>query len=167
MSPEDNRLLRYLAATVESIRDQMTRLATKEDLERCATKEDFDRCATKEDLDRFATKEDLDRFATKGDVDSLEERVADRIRTLDDRMQSRFGGLTMRVEKLESRSATKDDVTLIRGDIERVQLRIDGVDRTVTTRFDQMDNRISRLRSAVYLLGKDHPDVIRILGEEG
>jgi hypothetical protein len=28
-----------------------------------------------------------------------------------------------------------------------------------------MDNQISRLRSAVYLLGKDRPDVLRVLGD--
>ncbi len=32
-------------------------------------------------------------------------------------------------------------------------------------RLDHVDNQISRLRSAVYLLGKDEPGVRRLLGE--
>jgi hypothetical protein len=55
-------------------------------------------------------------------------------------------------------------VTAIRGDIERVHIRIDSVDRTLTTRLDGMDNQINGSRSVVYLIGKDQPDVLRLLG---
>jgi hypothetical protein len=106
-SDDQDRLLRYLAATVESIRGTM------------ATKfgEIESRMAT------MATKDDLKRLATK------------------------------------------DDVTILRGDIGRVELRLDHIDRAVTTRQDQFDLSLSRLRSAVYLLAKDQPEIQRLLGE--
>ena len=140
---EDRKLLQVLAATVESIRDRM---ATKEDLLSLRDQMDRDLDSLREQM---ATKEDLadlrDQMATKEEIASLEGRM-----TL-----------------LAGRMATKEDVTAIRGDIERVHLRLDGVDRTVTTRMDQVDNQISRLRSVVYLLGKDQPEILRLLGDRG
>jgi hypothetical protein len=116
-----------------------------------------DRVATKDDLAaleaRMATKDDLAaleaRMATKDDLAALEARMA----TKDD------------LAVLGLRIATKDDVATLRGDIEQVQLRVDGIDRTLSTRMDAMDNRISRLRSAVYILAKDEPAVKRLLGD--
>ena len=73
--PEENQnLLNSIAATVETMRDQM---ATKEDLERMATKEDLARMATKEDLERMATKEQLDVATTsiRGDVEQVHLRL--------------------------------------------------------------------------------------------
>ena len=121
MNGDDSRLLRYLAATVEEIRDRM---------------------------------------ATKEDLAALEARTDEKLASLESRMATKDG-----LAALESRMATKEDVATIRGDIEQVQLRIDGVDRTLTTRMDSMDNRISRLRSAVYVLAKDDPSVQRLLGD--
>lgn len=60
--------------------------------------------------------------------------------------------------------ATKDDITILRGDIEQVQLRLDGIEHSVSSRFEHVEGEISRLRSAVYVLGKDRPDVLRLLG---
>jgi uncharacterized coiled-coil protein SlyX len=130
MNGDDGKLLRYLAATVEEIRDRM---ATKDDLAALES-----RMATKDDLAALES-----RMATKDGLTALESRMA----------------------TFESRMATKEDVVAIRGDIEQVQLRIDGVDRTLSTRMDAMDNRISRLRSAVYILAKDEPAVKRLLGD--
>src|SRR2546430_3487223 len=109
--PEENRnLLNSIAATVETMRDQM---------------------ATKEDLERFATKEDLERFATKDDFDSLREQVGyiggqletmrDRMATKDDiaRLDSKVDKLDGKVDKLEV------ETTIIRGDVEQVHLRRD------------------------------------------
>jgi hypothetical protein len=87
-----------------------------------------------------------DRMATKDDVASIREEMA------------------TKKDILSVREEMASHVTAIRGDIERVHIRIDSVDKTLTTRLDGMDNQISRLRSVVYLLGKDQPEVLRLLG---
>ena len=97
-------------------------------------------------------------------VDRIEERtiaIEGRITTIEGRMATIEG----RVASIESRMATKDDITIVRGDIERLGLRLDGIDRSLTTRLDTMDLSISRLRSAVYLLAKDQPDILKVLGQ--
>ena len=43
----------------------------------------------------------------------------------------------------------KDDITIVRGDIVRLDLRLDGIDRALTTRLDTMDLSISRMRREV------------------
>ncbi len=175
--PEDNEnLLKNIAATVELMRDRMAtkddlnRFATKDDLNRFATKDDLDHFATKEDLERFATKEDLKSFATKDDLksfatkddlDSLREQVA------------YLGG---QVEDIRDRMATKSDLTrvedrlvvettAIRGDIEQVHLRVDGIDRALASRLGNVESEMSRMRSVLYLLVKDRPDMLRLLGQ--
>jgi hypothetical protein len=82
-----------------------------------------------------------------------------------DRIDERTIALEGRVATIESRMATKDDITIVRGDIERLGLRLDGIDRSLTTRLDTMDLSISRLRSAVYLLAKDQPEILKVLGQ--
>jgi hypothetical protein len=73
--------------------------------------------------------------------------------------------MSERIASIEDRMATKDDITVVRGDIERLDLRLDGIDRAVTLRMDTMDLSISRLRSAVYLLAKDQPEIQKLLGQ--
>lgn len=98
--PEENeKLLNFIAATVEMIRDRM---ATKEDLER------------------------------------VEARLTDKIEV---------------------------ETTAIRGDIEQVHMRLDGIDRAVASRLNHIEAEMSRLRSVVYLLVKDRPDMLRLLGQ--
>jgi hypothetical protein len=96
-------------------------------------------------------------MATK--FDEIESRMATRFDSIESRME------TMATKDDLSRMATKDDVTILRGDIQRVELRLDHIDRAVTTRQDQFDLSLSRLRSAVYLLAKDQPEIQRLLGE--
>jgi hypothetical protein len=60
----------------------------------------------------------------------------------------------------------RNDITILRGDIEQVQLRLDGIEHSVSSRFEHLEGEISRLRSAVYVLGKDRPDVLRLLGSD-
>jgi len=55
--------------------------------------------------------------------------------------------------------------TAMRGDIEQVQLRLDSIEHGVSSRFEHVEGELSRLRSAVYLLGKDRPEVLRLLGQ--
>jgi hypothetical protein len=81
------------------------------------------------------------------------------------------------VEAMRDQMATKSDIarleaklevetTAIRGDIERVHLRLDSIERALTARLSQLETEISRLRSVVYLLVKDRPELLRLLGQE-
>ncbi len=146
--PANNNLINFIATTVETMRDQM---ATKDDLVKMATSIETlrDQMATKEDLTRFATKEDLaalkDQMATKD--------VLARMATKDDL----------------AHMATKDDLarmaTTLRGDIEQVQLRLDSIDHALGPRMGLVETDISRLRSVLYLLVKDKPEMLRLLGQ--
>jgi septal ring factor EnvC (AmiA/AmiB activator) len=76
------------------------------------------------------------------------------------------------VETMRDQMATKSDVarlehqiTAVRGDIEQVHMRIDSIDRTLKARLDEMEGEIARLRSVVYLLAKDRPELLRLLGQ--
>lgn len=71
------------------------------------------------------------------------------------------------VASIREEMATKADVTVLRGDIEQVQLRLDGIEHSMSSRFEYVEGELSRLRSAVYLLGKDRPEVLRLLGQPG
>lgn len=79
------------------------------------------------------------------------------------------------VETLRDQMATKNDLdqlelrmdskmTGIRGDIEQVQVRLDLIDYAVSARLGTVETEISRLRSVLYLLVKDKPDMLRLLG---
>jgi len=69
------------------------------------------------------------------------------------------------VASMRQEMATKSDVTILRGDIEQVQLRLDTIEHSMSSRFEHVEGELSRLRSAVYLLGKDRPEVLRLLGQ--
>ena len=88
-----------------------------------------------------------------------------------------IGYIASTIETMRDQMATKSDVarledrigvetTAIRGDIEQVQLRLDSMEHSINSRFENVEGEISRLRSAVYVLGKDRPDVLRLLGHQ-
>src|SRR5207244_12480054 len=102
--------------------------------------------------------------------------------SVDDNMIGNIAGMvaTIRDEvvKIHDQMATKEDLarvegrlserldassTGIRGDIERVHLRLEGIEHVVSSRIEQVEGELSRLRSAVYLLGKDRPEVLGLL----
>ncbi|MDT5061231.1 MAG: hypothetical protein QOH63_1690 [Acidobacteriota bacterium] len=143
--PEKNNLINFIAVTVESMGDQMSEI----------------RGQISEMRDQMVTKGDLDQMATKSDVDSLRDEVA------------YVGG---QVESMRDQMATKSDIarlesklivetTAIRGDIEQVHLRLDSIERALRARLDQIETEMSRLRSVVYLLVKDRPEMLRLLGQ--
>jgi len=74
-----------------------------------------------------------------------------------------------RVNSLHESVATKEELqaqtSAIRGDIEQVQLRLDSIERSLAARMGQIEADLSRLRSAVYLLSKERPEVLRLLGQ--
>lgn len=82
----------------------------------------------------------------------------------------RFEAMSERLNAIEGRMVTREhhdaSITSVRGDIEQVQLRLDSMEHSVASRFELVEGQISRLRSAVYLLGKDDPDVLRLLGHK-
>ena len=88
----------------------------------------------------MATKQDLARLevATKQDLSRLEGRLSERLEVA---------------------------TTGIRGDIEQVHLRLESIEHGMSSRFEHVEGELSRLRSAVYLLGKDRPEVLRLLGQ--
>ena len=98
----------------------------------------------------------------RDDVAKMREQMA----TKEDlaRLEGRF---TEKLARLEGRFTEKLDVSItsVRGDIEQVQLRLDSIDHGISSRFEHLEGELSRLRSAVYLLGKDRPEVLRLLGQ--
>jgi hypothetical protein len=170
--PEENEdQLSNIAAAVESIRDRMItkddakQFVVKDDLERFATKNDLEHFATKNDLERFATKDDLERFATKEDFVALREQVGflgGQVEDIRDRMATKD-----ELAKVEARLNQKIEVetTAVRGDLEQVHLRLDGIDKAISSRIGHVEAEMSRMRSVLYLLVKDRPDMLRLLGQ--
>src|SRR2546421_12641352 len=72
---------------------------------------------------------------------------------------------------VRSQMVTKDSfdvaITAVRGDIEQVHLRLDSMEHSLASRFEHVEGELSRLRRAVYLLGKDRPEILRLLGHNG
>jgi len=142
VSESNEHLIGFIASTVEKLRDDVGILRV--DVENI--RRDM---ATQADL--MATQSDL--MATKADLALLEGKLSERIETDLNRLE---GKLAERIEV---------NTTSIRGDIEQVQLRLDTMEHSVSSRFEHVEGEISRLRSAVYLLGRDRPDVLRLLGQ--
>ena len=69
--------------------------------------------------------------------------------------------------EMVTKSAFEAAITAIRGDIEQVHLRLNTMEHSVSSRFEQVETELSRLRSAVYVLGKDRPEILRLLGHNG
>ncbi len=141
MAGQDSNLLSFLVTTVETMRDQM---ATKDDITRLASTIETMRgeMATKQELADLES-----RMATKLDLAELESRMA----TKDD------------LGQLETRVDIK--LLAIRGDIEQVQVRLDSIDHALSGRMGMVESEVSRLRSVLYLLVKDRPEILRLLGQ--
>ncbi|MDT7779413.1 MAG: Nucleopolyhedrovirus protein [Acidobacteriota bacterium] len=139
--PEENRnMLNFIASTVEMIRDRM---ATKDDIVRLDAR--IENLEVK--VDSLAVK--VDSLAVK--VDSLEVKV--------DNLEVKVNRLEVKVDRLEV------ETTIIRGEVEQVHLRLDGIERTLASRLVHVETEMSRLRSVLYLLVKDRPDMLRLLGQ--
>jgi len=94
-------------------------------------------------------------------IASTVEMIRDRMATKDDiaRLDSKVDKLESKVDKLEV------ETTIIRGEVEQVHLRLDGIEKAISSRLDHVEAEMSRLRSVVYLLVKDRPDMLRLLGQ--
>ena len=91
-------------------------------------------------------------------------------------MREQMAEVRDQMVEMRDQMATKSDLsrleskmevgfTAVRGDIEQVQLRVDSIDRALRARLENMETEISRLRSVLYLLVKDRPDMLRLLGQ--
>jgi outer membrane murein-binding lipoprotein Lpp len=96
-----------------------------------------------------------DRMATKDELANVEARLSSRM----DGLESKVDNLEVKVDKLEVTTA------VIRGEVEQVHLRLDGIDRAVSSKMDHVEAEMSRMRSVLYLLVKDRPDMLRLLGQ--
>jgi len=108
--------------------------------------------------EQMATKEDLVR------VESRLESMRERIGIIEGQMATKE-----ELAAVKEQMATKDDLsrlaTTVRGDFEQVHFRFDTLERVMATRLGQVETDISRLRSVLYLLVKDKPDLLRLLGQ--
>ena len=96
-----------------------------------------------------------DRMATKDELANVEARLSSRM----DGLESKVDNLGVKVDKLEVTTA------LIGGDVEQVQLRLDGIEKAISSRIGHVEAEMSRMRSVLYLLVKDRPDMLRLLGQ--
>jgi hypothetical protein len=141
---ESDKLINFIANTVEGLRQRIDTIS-----EQMATKVDLANLRDEMTTELAAVK---DQMVTKDELAVVKAQMA----TKDDL-------LTLRIEM-----ATKNDLgrleTTMRGEFEQVHLRLDSIDRRVDTRIGQVETDVSRLRSVVYLLVKDKPDMLRLLG---
>ncbi len=109
-----------------------------------------------------------EQMATKVDLANLRDEITTELAAVKDQMATKEelkdGLAALRIEM-----ATKNDLgrleTTMRGEFEQVHLRLDSIDRRVDTRIGQVETDVSRLRSVVYLLVKDKPEMLRLLGQ--
>src|ERR1043165_5048649 len=95
--------------------------------------------------------------------------IATTVETMRDQMVEMRDQMATKSElaHLEERLTTKMEsgITIVRGDLEQVNLRLDSIDRAIRVRLDQLETEMSRFRSVLYLLVKDKPDMLRLLGQ--
>jgi hypothetical protein len=148
----DHELINFIATTVESLRERIDTIS--------------EQMATKVDLANLR-----DQMATKADLNALREETKEELAAIREQMATKddLARLQSNVENLREQMATKDDLqrlaTTVRGDFEQVHFRFDTLERVMSTRFGQVETDISRIRSVLYLLVKDKPDMLRLLGQ--
>ncbi len=135
---ENSELLNFIAVTVETTRDQMVEMRGQ-----------------------MATKSDLELMATKDDLKSLSNEVA----YIGGEVETMLGQMATKSDLARLESKMEAGFTAVRGDIEQVQLRVDSIERALRARLENVETEISRLRSVLYLLVKDKPDMLRLLGQ--
>jgi len=141
---ENDKLINFIANTVEGLRQRIDSIS-----EQMATKVDLANLR-----DEMAAMKD--QMVTKDQLAAVKAQMATK------------DGLKDGLAALRIEMATKSDLgrleTTMRGEFEQVHLRLDLIDRRVDTRIGQVETDVSRLRSVVYLLVKDKPDMLRLLG---
>jgi len=96
------------------------------------------------------------------------ETMRDQIATLQDQMVTKddLAQMATKNDLRQVELSLSTEIQAVRGDIEQVQLRLNTIEKALTTRLNQIETELSRLRSVVYLLVKDKPELLRLLGQE-
>ena len=149
MTGENDNLFNFIATTVETLRQRVETIS--------------EQMATKVDIANLR-----DEMATKADLAALRDELRSEMATKADLAAVR-NELTNEIAAMKSEMATKNDLarleTTMHGEFEQVHIRFNSLDRRVDTRMGQIETDVSRLRSVVYLLVKDKPDMLRLLGQ--
>jgi hypothetical protein len=149
MTGENDNLFNFIATTVETLRQRVEIMS--------------EQMATKVDIANLR-----DEMATKADLAALSDELRSEMATKADLAAVR-NELTNEIAAMKSEMATKNDLarleTTMHGEFEQVHIRFNSLDRRVDTRMGQIETDVSRLRSVVYLLVKDKPDMLRLLGQ--
>jgi hypothetical protein len=98
--------------------------------------------------------------------EGMETRIGGALATVDERlaaMDGRFGTIEGRLSTIVER--VDAGFAAVRGDVERVHLRIESIEHLLSARLDRVEAELGRLRSVAYLLVKDRPELLRLLGE--
>lgn len=145
---ENDKLINFIANTVEGLRQRVDTIS--------------EQMATKVDLANLRDEMATELAAMKDQMVTKDELAAE-LAALKAQMATKDDLAALRIEM-----ATKSDLgrleTTMRGEFEQVHLRLDSIDRRVDTRIGQVETDVSRLRNVVYLLVKDKPDMLRLLG---
>ena len=109
-----------------------------------------------------------DKSMPNHDDNNLQNFIAMTVETLRDRIEVMAEQMATKSDLNRLESSLMDrlhaESTVIRGDIEHVHLRLDSIDRTLSSRMSYVETELSRFRSVLYLLVKDNPDMLRLLG---
>jgi hypothetical protein len=89
-------------------------------------------------------------------------RLIEFIATTVEAMRDQMGTMQGQIGSMQDQMTA--GFTAVRGDIERVALRLDQVDRKQSLRTAALESEVSRIRSVVYLVVKDQPELVRLLG---
>jgi ribosomal protein L29 len=176
MSEKDDNLINFIATTVEALRAGLDTIS-----EQMVTKVDVANLRDEMTTLRaqMATKDDLvairNEMATKDDLVAIRNETKAEFVVIRNEMATKDDLAALRNETkaefvaIRNEMATKNDMsrleTTMRGEFEQVHIRFDSMDRRVNTRMGQIETDVSRLRSVVYLLVKDKPDMLRLLGK--
>ena len=148
----DHNLINFIASTVEALRVRIDTIS-----EQMVTKVDLANLRDETKAEMVALR---DEMATKADLARVESNLA--------RLESQMATKDA-LARLESQMATKDGLarleTIMHGEFEQVHFRIDSIDRGMSSRMGSIETDVSRMRSVLYLLVKDKPDMLRLLGQ--
>jgi len=142
MTGENDNLFNFIATTVETLRQRIDVIS-----EQMATKVDIANLRDEMATEFAAVRSEL---ATKDDLAALRDEMATEFASVRSEMASKND-----LRRLE---------TTMHGEFEQVHIRLDSLDGRVDNRMGQIETDVSRLRSVVYLLVKDKPDMLRLLG---
>ena len=142
MTGENDNLFNFIATTVETLRQRIDVIS--------------------------------EQMATKVDIANLRDEMATEFAAVRSEMATKDELVALRAEiatefaSVRSEMATKNDLrrlgTTMHGEFEQVHIRLDSLDGRVDNRMGQIETDVSRLRSVVYLLVKDKPEMLRLLG---